>query len=75
MSAHDRYLAGHCSYPVDIRCLSCDNSFSGLYEEEFGAGWTDPEECPECGGTDLDIEAMSDEDIAERKAEARGEDF
>lgn len=75
MSAHDRYLAGARSYPVDILCRSCDNSFSGVYEEEYGAGLTDPEECPECGSTDLDVEAMSDQDIAERKARARGEDF
>lgn len=75
MSAHDRYLAGHARYAVDIACDNCGANFSGEYEEEYGTGWLDPEECPECNSTDLTFDAMSDYDIQELRAEARGEDF
>jgi Zn finger protein HypA/HybF involved in hydrogenase expression len=75
MSAHDRHLTGYSSFAVDITCRSCDHSFDGTETSEYGTGWLEPEECPQCGSNELETSPMSDYDIAERKAEARGEDF
>ena len=65
----------HRHYPVVLTCDVCEIEFDGEYEEEYGQGWTSPEECPKCGNQELEMEEMDELDVAERKAEARGEDF
>ena len=74
LPGYDAWATGgrYNHYPADLECSACGWQGSGEYHEEYGAGWTDPEECPECGG-ELAAEPMSDYDIAERKAEARGD--
>ena len=54
MSAHDNWLAGYRKSTTEVWCSNpaCDLYEDGLivdYEEEYGAGWTTPEECPRCG--------------------------
>jgi len=51
---HDRWLANYQHRTEEVWCSNpkCDNYEDGLdvlYEEEFGAGWTTPDECPRCG--------------------------
>lgn len=77
MTAHDRYLAGFSTHPVEITCRNdeCGHVFDGQETSEYGQSWTEPEECPECGGSELDAEWLSSYDLSERRAEARGEDF
>lgn len=53
MSAHDRWLAHYNTSLVTMWCLnpSCDNHTEPVtvrYEEEYGQGWTTPEDCPSC---------------------------
>ena len=77
MSDYDRYLAAHSKYPARVTCM-CGEEWDDVYEEEYGAGsLTVHEECPKCGagGEDLSVDPMDQQDIEERKAEARGDDF
>lgn len=75
MSAHDAYLAGHSSHPVRIRC-ECGEEWDGTQVSEYGAGWLEPrEDCPKCGSTELELDELDELDIAERRLEARGENF
>lgn len=53
MSAHDRWLANYKHSVETAYCTraGCDNHLDGLvvdYEEEYGQGWTQPEDCPLC---------------------------
>lgn len=53
MSDHDRYLAAYSRRPEEMWCVNreCENhenSIDVVYEEEYGQGWTTPEECPIC---------------------------
>ena len=76
MSAHDRHLAGFTSVPVRVVCVDCGDEWDGLYVQEYGQGSLEPhEECPKCGSTALEATDLDEQDIAERRAEARGEDF
>jgi hypothetical protein len=78
MTAHDRYLARHMTYPVVVTCRKCDEQWDDQYEEEYGQGWLQVrEQCYRCGATgdDLQIGEMDELDIEERRLEARGEDF
>lgn len=38
------------SYPARYRCSECGESADVKVVRELGAGWTEPEECPKCGG-------------------------
>lgn len=76
MSAHDRYLAQHRSYPVRAVCSDCGEEWDATYVEEYGAGWLEPrEDCAKCGSTAIDTSELDEVDIQERWLEARGEDF
>lgn len=63
---YDSYLAGYRRQTVEVWCRNkeCDNH-SGpttvTYEEEYGAGWTTPEECDRCGG-EWTFDAPDEED-------------
>jgi Zn ribbon nucleic-acid-binding protein len=73
---YDRWLIGHRSWPATVECDDCGHSFDGTMTEEYGAAVLEPEECPACGSADhLNVFPMDEQDIQERKAEARGEDF
>lgn len=53
--AHARHLASYRRGEVEVYCInrSCDHFGDPTvvtYEEEYGQGWTDPEECPYCHG-------------------------
>ena len=53
MSAHDRYLARYSRrneemWCVNLKCDNHENSIDVVYEEEYGQGWTTPEDCPIC---------------------------
>jgi hypothetical protein len=53
MSAHDRWLAHYTHSEETAYCTNpkCDNHADGIavhYEEEYGQGWTTPEDCPVC---------------------------
>lgn len=76
MSAHDRYLAGYSSMPVVAHCGDCGFQFDAVEQREYGTSWLEPEECPRCGEYEnLRTEPMDEQDIQERRLEARGEDF
>lgn len=76
MTAHDRWLADYSSHPVRIVCTDCGEEWDGLAVTEYGAGWLEPrDDCPKCGGTNLDSSELDELDIQERRLEARGEDF
>lgn len=68
MSAHDRYLARYQHYVTDAWCANpaCANHRDPIivdYEEEYGAGWTQPEECPVChSGLTLDAPEDGDDE-------------
>ena len=54
MSAHDRWLANYRHTVTDAWCVhtGCENNTSPIavdYEEEYGQGWIQPEDCPVCG--------------------------
>jgi len=53
-SQHDRWLANYRRYDTEVYCATraCPEYGKALkvtYEEEYGQGWTTPEECSECG--------------------------
>jgi Zn finger protein HypA/HybF involved in hydrogenase expression len=75
MSAHDRHLAGYRSEPVAVECRECGHGWDDCLVTEYGMSGTETDECPQCGSQELDIAALDDLDISERKAAARGEDF
>lgn len=76
MSGHGRYLAGIRSTPVRVVCVDCGEEWDGTARQEEGTGWLEPrEDCAKCGSTALDATELDEIDIAERKLEARGEDF
>ena len=52
MSDHDRWLARYRHHVQEVFCTNpkCTNH-EGIeveYEEEYGMGWTTPEDCPVC---------------------------
>lgn len=54
MSAHDRWLANYhfseeVAYCEKIDCPNAEG-IAVYYEEEYGQGWTTPEDCPICHG-------------------------
>ena len=71
MSAHDRWLANYHQYGTTAWCVrsGCEHHTEGigvLYVSEYGQGWTEPEDCPLCGGQlTLDVPAEDDEDEEE----------
>ena len=75
MSAHDRWLA---NYHQNVETAYCTNATCGnhadgltvLYEEEYGQGWTTPEECPLCYG-DLTFDAPDPPDDDEDDSPAQ----
>jgi Zn finger protein HypA/HybF involved in hydrogenase expression len=76
VTAHERYLAGYRTHAVDIECRDCGHEWEGTQVTEYGMWWLEPhEECPQCGSMELDAADVDEQDIQERKAEARGEDF
>jgi hypothetical protein len=72
VTAHDRHLMQHFSYPVEAECEECGRTWDAVYTSEYGQGWLEPEDCPGCSGVRVRFESMSDYDIAERRYEARG---
>jgi hypothetical protein len=53
-SQHDRWLANYHASSETAYCqdASCPNAegIAVYYEEEYGQGWTTPEDCPICNG-------------------------
>lgn len=74
MSAHDSWLAKPMRVPVRLACNDCEREQDGTLVSEYGQSWTEPEECG-CGTPWTIIDELDELDIAERRLEARGEDF
>lgn len=53
----DTHLAGAFRAPVWITCQRCGLEFSGTHSGEGGQGVLEPEECPACFSTDLEVES------------------
>lgn len=66
MSAHDRYLAAYRRWTQTLYCTrpGCENrdGITALIESEYGQSWSDPEDCPLCGGDLSDDQPQEDDD-------------
>ena len=65
-SPHDRYLAAYRRrdeemWCVNRECANHENSIDVTYEEEYGQGWTTPEDCPLCH-SDLTFDKPDEEE-------------
>ena len=81
MSAHDRWLARYRHSEEEMFCANRDcphhEGITVDYEEEYGQGWTTPEECPLCHGEllwETNDEEEDDEAPTEEDAERTGTD-
>lgn len=75
---YDRWATGGrpSSYPCRCVCTDCGKEWDDTYQEEYGTGTLETHEnCPQCGGDNIDATELDALDIEERKLTARGEDF
>lgn len=67
MSAHDRWLANYRSYETEVyctnrACVRFGQPQTVRYEEEYGQGWTTPEECEDCKGGEFSFDPPPEEE-------------
>ena len=57
------------SYPARYKCRECGEESEVKVVRELGTGWTEPEDCPKCGG-EFDPDSEEEFDPREEAAEA-----